>query len=315
MSKVKTRVYCCGGTGMDIGVNLQWHPDLVFIDTCDKNVTADHDLERVFLTEGTRGAGKNRRYMLPIIRPQVPGFLERYPAGDFNIVVFGLGGGSGSTIGPVIVSELAKAGESVAVVCMSGIEATEVLQNDIDTLKTLEGIAAATNTPVVINHIENVNGVPYTELDKEAIFNIHALINLTSQKHVRLDKLDIDNWINFTKKHNQIQPQLCQLHISNNRQEATSVPEPIAIASLFADASREVAFGTPFVRTVGISDVSDPDLLADQLHFVINSIGVASLFGSLTKQKQELEAAQVRYQQRNAIIDIDDNRTDDGFVV
>ncbi|BEG72667.1 hypothetical protein [Pseudomonas phage PA1C] len=315
MTKVKTRVYCCGGAGLNIGVNLQWHPDLVYIDTCDKNVSSSHDIDRVFLTEGTRGAGKNRAFIMPKVRHQIAPFLERYPAGDFNIVLFSMGGGSGSVLGPLIVSALAKAGETVIPVVVSGIESTEVLQNDIDTMKTLEGIAAATNTPINICPIENVNGVPYSEIDKDAVFAVHALIYLSNQKHERLDVLDLDHWARFTSKHSYIQPQLCELHIHTSRQEAASVPEMISVASLYTDASKEVAYGNPFVRTVGIASPDDEDALSEQLHFVINSVGIQERIKSLLDQKQEHHRQQVRYTQRAAIVDIDDNRSDDGFVL
>lgn len=313
MSKVKTQVYFCGGCGMDIGPLVN-HADVAYIDTCDKNLTEKHDVSKVFLTEGTRGAGANRRFILPLVRPQIKPFLERFPAGQANIVVFGGGGGSGSTTGPLIVAELLKQGETVFVVVINGIGSTEYIQNDIDTLKTLEGISSNVQGNVVFIPVDCAPGVPFSVVDAEAAFNIHAILNLTSQRNARLDVMDVHNFVNFQHRIPGFIPQLCVMSIHTSRQEAASVQEMLAVASLYTDAAKEVPFGSPFVHQVGISNPHDPELVADQLHFVISTNGVQDVMKALDDMKQEQARIQARYSQRRAIIDVDDNRTEDGFV-
>lgn len=314
-TKLKNRQYFCGGTGMTAGLPFVANEGTAYIDTSDADLVEGHDTDKVFLTEGTRGGGKDRKFILDKVRPQVPKFLERFPAADFNIVCFSLGGASGSTTGPLVIHDLAKKGETVVAVVVGGTESTDVLKNDTDTLKTLEGIAAATGTPIPVVYIENSSGVSFNDINEDVADAINALLVLTSQKHRRLDVMDIENWIRFNRKHPQIAPQLCQLHIFTNRQEAALVQEPISIASLYTDPSKEVSFGTPFARTVGYANPEDPDLVAEQLHFVINTLGIEETVKGLEDLKLVSQRQQQNFRQRAAIIDPDDERTEDGFVV
>ena len=314
ISKPKTSVYFVGGCALNIGVDLQWHDNVAFIDTCDKNLTDRHNLDNTFITEGTRGAGGNRRYIYPKVVNQIKRILEDFPSGDFNIVCFSGSGGSGSTIAPLLIAELTKQGESVVGVMVSGIESSSVVQNAIDTLKTLEGIAANNGKPVVVNHTCNLAGVPYTAINHEVVKTIHALINLTNQQHSRLDVMDVNNWLQYTTKLTAMHPQLSLLHVCDNRQDANAIPEMISVASLYTDASREVPFTSPYISTTGIADATD-NMVAEQLHFVINSLGVTETMKQLEDVKLEQHRHQVKHIQRTSIVDIDDNRNADGFVL
>lgn len=311
--KSKVAVYYCGGTGLNIGKNLtELNVDVCYVDTSDRNLTEAHAKERTFLTKGTVGAGKDRAYILPIVRPQVPNILSRFPAADFNVVVFGTSGGSGNILGSLLVSEMLKAGETVAVVAVAGIESTEVIDNALDALKTLEGISMNRDKVILMNHISNAEGVPFSITNEEAEYNIRAICDLVSQEHARLDVKDIEHWANFNKRAG-IQPQLCELKIFDNRKEASAVNEMLAVASLFTDESQEATFGSPFVRTTGIAKPGS--IIADQLHFVVNIVGIEEIVKNLEDVKIELHRHQSKYRQRNTTIDIDDSVDEDGFVV
>ncbi len=313
LTKDRIQIYFCGGTGLDVGAKFNSkHVSVAYIDTCDKNLTEEHDRANVFLTANTRGAGKNRKFILPIIRPQVPAILSRFPPADFNILVFGTGGGSGSTLAPLLLSQLLKADETVVCVGISGIESTEVLNNAIDTMKTLEGISLAENKNVVLKHLRTSVGVPFSKTDEEACFYLDTLCELASQENQRLDINDINNWINFNNKTGD-QAQLCELSIHTTRQEAAAVPEMISVACLYTDQAQEIPYGSPFVRTTGVS-VSDT-MPAEQLHFIINTLGIDEIVKDLNDLKSESHRHQVRYRQRNSTLDIDDQCDDDGFVV
>lgn len=311
--KSKIAVYFCGGTGLNIGKNLNdLDVDICYLDTSDRNITEDHDKSKIFLTKNTVGAGKNRGYILPIVRPQINNVLSRFPAADFNIVVFGTSGGSGNILGSLLVSEMLKANETVVVVGISGLESTEVVNNSLDALKTLEGISLNQGKVIPMVHLINGVGVPYAVTNDEADFYIRALCDLTAQTHERLDVKDIEHWVNFTGKAG-IQPQLCELKIFDNRKDASTVNEMLSVASLFTDEKQEVPFGSPFVRTTGIAKPGS--IIADQLHFIINSIGIEEIVKSLEDIKSESHRHQSKYRQRNSTLDIDDEADDDGFVV
>lgn len=314
LERQPTAIYFCGGTALNIGVELQ---DLkaphCFVDTSDRNLTEKHDKSKVFLTEGTSGAGKNRKFIAPKIRPQINNILNRFPPADFNIVVSSTGGGSGSVIMPLIVSELIKKGETVVVVAISGTESTEVVDNSMNTIKTLEGISLTNGKVIPLVHLQNREGVPFTTINNEAEFYIHALCNLTTQTNERLDLQDVNNWINFNDKIG-MQAQLCELHIFDNRHDANAVNEMISVASLYAEPEMEIAFGSPFVRTTGIMDSDNDELVAEQLHFVINTVGITEIMKELSDIKAEAHRHQSKYRARTALIAADENVDEDGFV-
>lgn len=309
-----TRIYYLGGTGLDVASYMQLDSkdvNEVYVDTCNKNVTDSHDTANLFITEGTRGAGKDRRAIMPKIRPQIASILQRFPPADFNILVFGTSGGSGSSLAALMLSQMLNAGETVVCVGISGIESTEVLDNSIATLKTLEGIASKSNLPVLLKHIRNSVGVTYQTVDLEVCNYIEALCLLSSQKNSRLDVKDIDNWVKFTRKV-AVAPQLCELTIVNTRQEASAIPEMLSVANLYSDPKQEIPYGTPFVRTTGISN--DEILQGSELHFVVSTAGIEGIFKDLVDLKAEHHRLQVNFRQRNTVLDIDDDADEDGIV-
>ncbi|MFO5490936.1 hypothetical protein, partial [Klebsiella pneumoniae] len=46
------------------------------------------------------GMGKDRKAAAELISAHIPAIAHHFPAGDTNIVVYSMGGASGSTIGP-----------------------------------------------------------------------------------------------------------------------------------------------------------------------------------------------------------------------
>lgn len=312
---VKTCLIFAGGAGLNVATELVDLPNVYCIDTCDKNLVDAHKKTNVFLTKGTRGAGKNRKYILPLIRDQIQDFMDTLPEADFYIVVYSLGGGSGSTLAPLITNKLAQKEASFVSFVIGATESPEVLQNDIDTMKSLEAIAMRMKLPLVLNYTPNVSGVTFDAINRGVAENIRRVVCLTNGNHGRLDVHDVSNWVRFTDKHKNLLPQVCELHIETSRKDAESIPEPISTASLYMDASKEFAFGNPVVRTVGIMKEDDTSVMDDQMHFVINSVGIVEIMKGIADTKTEQVRKQAMFVQRNPLLDPDDNIDEDGMVV
>jgi hypothetical protein len=312
---VKTCLIFAGGCGLNVATHVMDLPNVHCIDTCDKNIVDAHRTGKVFLTQGTRGAGKNRAFILPKVRPQIPTYMATLPEADFYIVCYSLGGGSGSVLGPLITGALADRQAAFVSFVIGAMESPEVLQNDIDTMKSLESIAVRKETPIVINYTPNVNGQTYEYTNSQVAANIRRMVCLTNQNHQRLDVFDVQNWVRFTDKHKNLIPQVCELHISDSRKDAELVPEPIAVASLYLDPAKEFAFGSAIVRTTGIMRSDDLDVTEEQLHFVINSVGVVEVMKSISDTKTEVTRQLAKFVQRNPLLDPDDNADEDGMVV
>lgn len=315
VAPVKVCLIMAGGTGLNVATHLVDVPNVYCIDTCDKNVVDEHRKMNVFLTKGTRGAGKNRAYILPLVRPQIAAFMATLPEADFYIVCYSLGGGSGSVLGPLVTAALADKKAAFVTFTITAKESPEVLQNSIDTLKSLDAIAVRKATPVVIYNTPNSANRSYDDINGDVAAQIRRVILLTNQNHHRLDYHDVTSWIRFTDKHKSLMAQLCEMHITTDRKDAASIPEPIAIASLYMDPSKEVPYGTAVVNRVGIMKQDDTSITDEQLHFVINSIGVLEIMKDINDTKTEIVRQQARFVQRNHLMAPDDNADDDGMVV
>lgn len=314
---IKTCIILVGGAGMNLALKLKDVPEVYCIDTCDKNITEGHRGMNVFLTKGTRGGGKNRKYMLEQLRKldQIKPVIESIPDADFYILGWGLGGASGSVLGPLITNALADRNAAFVSFIIGGVESTEVLDNDRDALKSLEAISVRKKLPIVVNYTSNANGANFDRINDEIVENIHRVVCLTNQNHGRLDFHDVSNWVRFTDKHQNLLPQICELHIVTNRADAENVPEPISVASLYVDPNKEYAFGTPVVRTTGIMNNDDIAVTDEQMHFIINTVGVTEIMKNIKDTRVELGRQQSKFVQRSPLLDSDDKVDEDGMVV
>lgn len=313
---IKVCLLNAGGTGLNVATYLTDLGDAVHcFDTCDKNVVDKHRDVNVYITKGTRGAGGNRKVILPLIRPQLKELTDSIPEADFYIVTYSLGGGSGSVIGPLLTAHLADRKAAFVSFVVGAMESSDTLGNDIDTMKSLESIAVKKQLPIVVNYTPNTQGRTFDAINAEIAEKIRKVVFLVNQNHGRLDVNDVANWVRFTDKHTYLLPQVCELHIETNRKDAENVPEAISLLSLYLDPTKEFAFGTPIYRKAGVIKEDDLECTDEQLHFVINSVGVVEIMKTITDAKQEMSRQQARYVQRNPILDPDDNADDDGMVV
>lgn len=314
---IKTCIILVGGAGLNLALKLKDVPDVYCIDTCDKNITDGHKGMNVFVTKGTRGGGKNRKYMLDQLRKlnQIQPVIDFIPEADFYILGYGLGGASGSTLAPLITNALADRGAAFVSFVIGATESTEVLDNDRDTLKSLEAISVRKKTPVVINYTPNTSGASFDAINNGIAENINRVVCLTNQRHGRLDFHDVANWVRFTDKHQELLPQICELHIVTSRADAENVPEPISIASLYLDPNKEQNFGANVVRTTGIIDPTDTTATDEQMHFIINTVGVTEIMKNIKDSRIEMGRQQAKFVQRSALVDSDDIVDEDGMVV
>jgi hypothetical protein len=312
MSLLKTRSYFCGGTGANIGAQFGvTNPGVCFLDSSDANLAQLNIPEdQIYRIPNTDGAGGNQGYMMPYARKHADDMLAAFEPGEFNIVVCSIDGGTGPTIAWNLMGKLLGAGYTAVLVVIGGFDNTRRNTNASNTIKNLEIVSAKAKKPVVMAWIPNDAGEQTA--DQEALFVLDALVALTDQENGRLDTMDVANWVNYNNLCS-VDPQLCSLTVLGTRQEAVQVLEPISIASLYVDPIKNTPFGTPFVHTNGI--VTNPaKLQTEQLHFVINTRGIQTLAEDIDKERARLNTAQSGYNRRRAVVSVDDNTTDDGFV-
>src|ERR1700690_3688627 len=130
MEQGKVRLYGCGGLGSNIVkdyIGRQPAPGFAtpltsFIDTSRSNLAGIANQDDIFVLEGTDGSGKVRKENHAQISAAVKQILLKQAPEDFNIVIFSASGGSGSVIGPLLVSELLSRGHAVVVLTAGSSE-------------------------------------------------------------------------------------------------------------------------------------------------------------------------------------------------
>lgn len=203
--KSTLRIYGCGGTGLNITQQLTITglsagfpvTEISQIDTSTSNVGEVQSNCKFNLIPGVFGTGKNRKFSIGVVKPVIPKMLLANPPADFNIVVFGASGGSGSVIGPLVMEELLKRGHpTVGFVVSSTISGTEV-ENTIGCLTDLNKISTRLNLPVVCGFFQNGN-FNRDEINHSIEVRIRALAMLVSGENEEIDMTDVSNWCNYT---------------------------------------------------------------------------------------------------------------------
>lgn len=312
MSKVKVRYYGLGGAGTNL-VSMINHPDVetCYVDTSRSNLGDNINPNSVYLVEGLDGSGKHRRENYAVLAKHVDSVLEEFPPATFNVLVFSAGGGSGSTLSPLLLRRMLELKETVVCVMVGADDSAITINNTINTIKSLESISAMTQMPVVVSYHENTPGVSRGAIDDEVLFVLEALQELSAQDKRELDTQDVTNWLHYQKV-TPVTPQLSFLSICDSRKSASEVVEPISIVSIYIDASHDNPFGTPHYATVGFSQ--QPMELAEQLHYVINTTDVEENYNRLITRQTELNRTYSGYRQRKNVLDVDDDLTSDGLV-
>ena len=94
----RLRIYGAGGCGINIAANFKSSgkenepghsfPLPVFIDTSRSNLPENLSDEDVALIEDLDGSGKVRRENSEVISRNIKNIMQKFPPGDFNVVVF-----------------------------------------------------------------------------------------------------------------------------------------------------------------------------------------------------------------------------------
>lgn len=217
------RFIACGGTGIDL---LRDYRDTArlekndiygiehdtYIDTSDSNL---HGIsaENVYRLKNIDGGGKDREKVKAAVIPVLPEILLKHPAADLNIVMFSPSGGTGSSIGPLVLGHLMKAGATVVAVMIADHTSSKSVANTINAMSDLESISRQLDKAIVIHYTKNDPTKSLLDNDTLAKFAMGAMSILGSGKNAKLDSSDVTNFINYPSVTHH-KAGLAQLHIS-----------------------------------------------------------------------------------------------------
>lgn len=205
-------VYCAGGTALNAIAPLvesasdtDGYAELYFslIDTSHANIDQSNTslMDRFYFIENpdadlTDGSGKDRRVNVEAIRRAVPDIINTFQPKDLNIVVHAVGGGSGSTIGPVIANELLSKGHNVILILVDSQTSIRELKNSIDVLNGYQALSEKREVPVVAYHLSNSDRSPEENNDIIRLVVLYLSALWSGENH-GLDRKDLDNFINY----------------------------------------------------------------------------------------------------------------------
>lgn len=302
--------YYCGGAGVNIGRKMaDLEPTAytrdtqsVMVDTSSANVRDGLEVVRLGNREGSGGVRKTNAD--DIIR-EVPGFLNQYRPATFNVVVFSAAGGSGSAIGPSIVSELLNRGKSVVAVVIGTSHSQLDMHNTINTIKSLEAIAHTRQKPVVIRYVENDAENTRDYNDKRVMSALVHFGVLFSDSNWELDTEDLHNWLNYTKLTDS-PPRLVTLSIVGANNEYPTSPVLTAV-TLTETAGEHPLPGEYVHQYVGRINHEHVVAIGGALpvHYLVTD-GIEETFSRLTRRLKSIRGTAATLANRSTLLEDDD---------
>lgn len=248
-------IYAAGGAGINVvsGIGRFHNKEeegfakllTYYIDTSRSNLNKQADSSNVFLLEGLDGSGKHRAGNYDVIAESAKSILHRHKTSDLNIVVHSGSGGSGSVIGPVLVSELLSRDEMVIVLFIGSTNSRIETENTLKTLKSYEAISKKYGKPIACCYRENSSTSPQAQVNGELHSMILLLAAMFSGNNSRLDSADLYNFLNYTKV-TDYSPKLSLLDFYGRSFDLNEIGNNLAVMSMVTLSTDGVNHDTDF---------------------------------------------------------------------
>jgi hypothetical protein len=331
-SKVTLRLIGCGGAGINLVSKFEdiknkdtynfAQMELCYVDTSSSNIRSKNiPEESLFLFEGMDGSGKIRSANASEVSKNSLAILQRFTPGAVNIVVHSGSGGSGSVVGPSLVSELKKKGEQVIVIIIGSTDTIIETKNTYKTLETYESISKLRSSSVVTHYLENQNkGRGAT--DSLVVYSITMLAGLYCGNHAELDSADLKSWLNFATTTTPT-PTIASLTFHTSKEEMAELDKVVSVATLATNNMVTRIDPPPPYQAVGfvpdawsVGSVNSLNLIdKDPLHFAISFDLLKNAYASLKAKVQENEENIASLVNTNTVFNSDAKSTDNGLVL
>lgn len=318
----KLRIYNCGGAGIGIGKYFELERgkqnegyaeiDPVYMDT-SKASTFGVPSEHFYQLPDANGSGGKRSFNGADIVKYTGEMLQRFPLAEHNIVIHSATGGSGSVMGPSIVSEALAQGKSVIVFVIGGDDTLQFVKNCIGTLESYEGIVEVREKPVVLQFLQNGVDGTIEEVDSKVHLAISSLSVLYSGQNKNLDFRDLHNWLHF----DEVTSYAPQVGVLSIHQQKLVIDDAnlISVATLNADLNN-TKIGQPVeYQRVGVPMHEDCDKdMKFPLHFAVADGFLHTVVKRLRTQASEYEQRQAARVVKNKLSDGSAKKASNGLV-
>lgn len=317
-------IYGAGGCGINLASNFVKYKQQdsegfakinpVFLDTSHSNLKPGIDQDSVYIFDGLDGSGKKRDSNYNTISERSKELLHRFKPADVNVVVHSASGGSGSVIGPVLVSELLSRNALTIVVMVGGSDSRIEAMNTSKTLQSYEMIAQKRGLPVVAVYHENSKDNPRGSVDQRINTTIVLLASFFSNMNRELDSSDMRNFLNYHHV-TSFKPKLCMLDFFSKSIELGRDHTAVSVVTL-TDDSTNSSLNIP-VEYQAVGFVNENAKAAISVDLPIHSVVVSGAFvevvNRLDKKLEEIDTARLSVVEKS-IVNSDVRATDDGLV-
>ena len=176
---------------MDDSVNALLD-EVLLLDASLANVDQSRKHETIHVIANGHGGGKNQRRNLEEIRRNLNQF-GHLPQADVCIVLCGISGASGSTIGTVLIDNLTKAGKTVVAAIVGDHTSGIDFENTERTLISLTNVASDIYLPTILATNDSDDR---TDTDAYMIQQVSDLIRLLKVHTREVDRNDRLTWLN-----------------------------------------------------------------------------------------------------------------------
>lgn len=319
-------LYCAGGASINIGNNfVKYHSKkhegyaevrTHFIDTSKSNLTDNIPQDCVYLVDNVDGSGKVRSSNYNIIAESAQEILHTFKPADVNVVLHSASGGTGSTVGPVLVSELLSRGETVIVIMIGSTSSKIEVENTIKTLKSYEIISQKRGLPVVAHYRENSVDSPRGTVDSDIKTAILMLTSIFSGDNRELDSSDLKNFVNYHKV-TAYTPRLVSLDFASGNIELGKGHSLVSLVTLVDDSTASDITIPVEYQTVGFIPSSIKEAI--DVPLPIHVYTVAGYFNpvidSLERKLKTYEETRKVAVEKSIAIESETEHTDIGLVL
>lgn len=293
------RIYNTGGAGIGVGKYFEGargkHEDgiadlfPVYIDASTAStfgVPEDH----FYQLPGSIGSGGVRKFNAPEIVRHTGEILQKFPPMETNVIIHSSTGGSGSVMGPSIVSELLAQRKNVIIYAISSDDTLNYIENSIGTVESYASICELRETGVVLNLLQNGIDGKVEDIDRMVRRDVACLTSLFSGNNKNLDARDLYNFLHFSDV-TTFAPQVASLSVHRGKVVVENDSSIITVATLNKDLDdTRLDYPVEFQRVgVPMSEDFQQDGLAWPLHFVITDGYLDKIMKKLRKQKADFE--------------------------
>ena len=170
-----------------------------FLDASKSNLSKEIPDEHVYIVDGLDGSGKLRASNYEALTACTEEILYQFKPGDINVVLHSSGGGTGSTLGPILSSELLNRNIPTIVINIGSTASRIEIENTIKTLKSYEVISKKREKPVNMYYRENGDSSTRGTIDFDIQTAVVILAAIFSGSNSELDGADLKNFLDYTR--------------------------------------------------------------------------------------------------------------------